>query len=230
MRLGKFGKKLFTVFLALGILLFALPLTAFVFSNIWGSQKEYRVTMQQSVDNQMTFSDLSFSIAFSLVNDLSKNPNVSAWSAANSKPTYYYYATRIFEDLRLAQASSPPVDFNISLMRLDKDSLVITQDGTLSQADFFLKETGIGAENAAAIFDHFEKSSTAFTLPLYEKEKLKEIYYITCRPSGQGVDALFIVRFPAASLFSESTPFLLFAADREVAFSSIAEQDLPLNE
>ncbi len=173
MRLGKFGKKLFTVFLALGILLFALPLTAFVFSNVWGSQKEYRTAMQQSVDNQMTFSNLSFSIAFSLANDLSKNPNVSAWSAADTKSTYYYYATRIFEDLRLAQASSPPVDFSISLMRLDEKSLVITQDGTLSQDDFFLKETRIGAENAAAIFAHFEKSSTAFTLPIYENETLK---------------------------------------------------------
>lgn len=224
MQFGKFGKRLFSAFLALGILLFALPLTAFVFSNVWGSQKEYRAAMQQSVENQMTFSNLSFSIAFATTNDLSKSANVTAWSAAKSTADYYYYGAQIFTELRVAQASSPPVDFNIYITRLDEESFVITQEGTVTKKNFFLKETSIGADGAKAIFEHFKKGFTAYTLPVYDGEVLNEIYYITCRPTVQGVDMLFIERFPAASLFNEQTPFLLFSPSGEIAFSSSDEK------
>ncbi len=220
MHFGKFGKRLFAAFLSVGILLFALPLTAYVFQSVWGSQKDYRAAMQQSVDNQMTFSNLSFSIAFATTNDLAASANVSAWSAAKESSDYYYYATRIFSDLRVAQASSPPVDFNIYITRLDSDSFVITQDGTVSKDTFFSRWTNIGADGAKAIFEHFKKNSTAFTLPIYDGSLLKELYYVTCRPTIQGTDMLFIERFPASSLFNTKMPFMLFSPSGEIAFSS----------
>ncbi|MEG0166409.1 MAG: helix-turn-helix domain-containing protein [Ruthenibacterium sp.] len=223
MHFGKFEKKLFSVFLALGILLFALPLTTFVFSGVWSSQKEYRTTMQQSVDSQMTFSNLSFSIAFTAMNDLSKNPNVNAWAAADTSAAYYYYATRIFEDLRMALAGSPPVDFTLYITRLDEDSLVITPEATVSKQDFFAKETQIGAENAAEVYAHFRQSHAAMTLPIYKENKLHEIYYITSHAAAQGKDVLLFLRFSTDALFSAKTPFLLLSGEKEI-FSSIENE------
>lgn len=175
--------------------------------------------MQQSVDSQMTFSNLSFSIAFTVMNDLSKNPNVKAWTVADTPADYYYYATRIYDDLRTALANSPPVDFSLAITRLDADSFVITPEATISKTDFFTKESNLGAQNAAVIREHFQNSNAALTLPIYKDNVLQEIYYITAHAAAQGKDALFLLRFSANALFNVKTPFLMRSGEKEVVSS-----------
>lgn len=224
LRFGKFEKQLFAAFLALGILLFALPMTSIMFANVLASQAQHRSTAAQSVESRMRFSNLCFSSAFSLIYDLSSYGSIRAFgeSAAGSGD-YYYHATRIMEDMKSVFAPNLPVEFDVAVTRTDVESFVITPRATLSKNDYFSLETTLDVAETESIIQHFRTSTTALTVPVYREGVLSDLYYIMCRVSA-GTDCLIFLRIPVQDLFGDSVPYLIFAGDTTTVYSQQTEE------
>lgn len=225
MHFGKFQKRLFFSFLLIGILFFASPITFLIISNLIHQSSQYKQTTLQSVESNTRFAEICFSSAFSSIYELSSSPNLQAYGESDiGSSNYYYYAARIMEDIQNTLPASMPIDFNIVITQLHPDGLVITQKNAIPKELFFSEQSDLTTDQVEQIFQHFQKSTTALTLPIYQENTLTHLYYITNKNFNTS-NCLLFLRIPISQIFSTTTPYILLSKNLPFAFSQ-QNQDL----
>lgn len=222
-RRGRYYKRLFTVLLALCILVFVVPQVIFVGSYIQTYQKQYDSTMQYALKSRTDGIELALSAISAGLNAVVSDPNLTQWGNSQlDSPSYYYLAARGLESVKTTFSGLTSVNYSVAITTLDKDSMVISRDGTSSKEWYFTHATTLGREQTESIFSHFAKSRQPLTIATYDLGgRLLELYYIVTRSTYTGGSTIYITSIPFQEAFGGS-PVILLDSSQNVWYSDTA--------
>lgn len=220
MSTGKYHKQLSKVFSFIGIL-FILCIVIGVFLNISSYvENRYQNTLKQSVFSNNMLTEVTLSTVSSTLTSLTQDPVNKLWANSSSRSQYYYNAIMVRKKLDLLGVHRTSIPFFPSITSSRDNFFVITVAGSYDKKKYFQEETSLTDEDVAEIFEYYSHATGDLTIPYYENNQLKEIYYFY-QPYFVTNQLIYIMKIPRNSLLSAnpSQKFIIYEDNNILAYS-----------
>ncbi|MEG2020901.1 MAG: hypothetical protein RR087_03945, partial [Oscillospiraceae bacterium] len=228
MKNGTYHKKLSRTFILIGVC-FVL---CFGFLMSWlmiSVQKaNYRFALQHTMAAKSDTVKVSLSTVLNALYTVQKDPIAHQWANSKTDAEYYFYATRLFQNLGKAITNISLISYDVFVTKPDDTSFVIGLAETQSKESFFTKKnSGISHEEYKTIVQHFDNNNEPYTLPIYENNVLKALYQVVNYTYGDA-QLLYFMRIPVSVIVGAepNQKYIIFDNHATIAYSSIAKKDI----
>lgn len=222
MKQGAYHWRLRKTFLAIA-LCFAVVFGGLLSWLMISTQRaNYQFALQHTIAAKSNSTRVTLNTILSALVRLQTSEAAENWAASTTRGDFYFYATKLFEQIGKTTTNISLVEYDITITRPEAESLVVGLTGTQSKALFFTeRESGLTAEAQDAVMAHFAQNAEPLVYPLYRDGRLATLYYIT-KQQYEGGALLYFVRIPAKTLFGDddNQEYVLFNGDDVLAMST----------
>ncbi|MGN0906779.1 MAG: hypothetical protein ACI4NM_06500 [Bullifex sp.] len=97
----------------------------------------YEISVRNIAAARTEAAKLALDVIWEAHKSCAENENVRLWGYSDyGSNEYYFYSVRLYQDFSRYSSSTQDIDYEIAVTRLDDDSFVIMQSGTVTKAMF----------------------------------------------------------------------------------------------
>ncbi len=227
---GKYEKKLKNVFLSIAGICIVITLISITLFFNYKSKIIYKNSLTRHVLTSKTLADNTFTVVDFCLTNLKNSPYINAWATSVTRSDYYYNS--IFSHKEIKEFSSYILDSQISLAitKLDDNSFVIYNEGTVTKDIYFKKETSLTPSQLDYVDNFYAYNDGELILPFYNQDyKLHELYYFYKKPFDKS-GLIYIIKIPEQSIFgsNSNTDYIIYTDDEPIASSDLMPENISL--
>lgn len=224
---GIYKKRLYKILISTGTIVITL-LALLSGSYLHLQQKSsYIHNLSNSTAALEANSNIAMNLISRAVNDVSRDKSITRWVNASSANDFYFHSITALKQLRLISTDSTMLNYELAVTTVEplefngvSYGMVLDQSGTVDRTAFLRRIKGLSEDEIAAMDRHFAESNRPFSLPHYEDDRLKSVYYVV-KDYRYSSSLLCFVTIPIETLTGSARPgrFLLYNDDKLLAVS-----------